>query len=182
MTGPLGLPQRAHALPHRSARQSRRGKWVRTWMARLDGVHPQVSSPVGDPRALSGHRHSKSLTQRVREKALEDVVMMNVDSNTLETPFDDVQALPPDVVSDTPFRPPAASGRRGAAPACSALPPCPPGVSAEAAAKEGRAGPRGRGVPSLPQSPGPALRGVPRCASLRPGELRGRRGRDSVGP
>ncbi|XP_032483905.1 DENN domain-containing protein 1C isoform X5 [Phocoena sinus] len=40
-----------------------------------------------------------SLVERVREKALEDVVMMNVDSNTLETPFDDVQALPPDVVS-----------------------------------------------------------------------------------
>ncbi|XP_030149118.1 DENN domain-containing protein 1C isoform X2 [Lynx canadensis] len=40
-----------------------------------------------------------SLAERVREKALEEVVMMNVDSNTLETPFDDVQALPPDVVS-----------------------------------------------------------------------------------
>ncbi|XP_047633295.1 DENN domain-containing protein 1C isoform X2 [Phacochoerus africanus] len=40
-----------------------------------------------------------SLAERVREKGLEDVVMMNVDSNTLETPFDDVQALPPDVVS-----------------------------------------------------------------------------------
>ncbi|KAI4569491.1 hypothetical protein MJT46_006785 [Ovis ammon polii x Ovis aries] len=42
---------------------------------------------------------SSKLSTRVREKALEDVVMMNVDSNTLETPFDDVQALPPDVVS-----------------------------------------------------------------------------------
>ncbi|XP_045058355.2 DENN domain-containing protein 1C isoform X7 [Desmodus rotundus] len=40
-----------------------------------------------------------SLTERVLEKGLEDVVMMNVDSNILETPFDDVQALPPDVVS-----------------------------------------------------------------------------------
>ncbi|XP_012501620.1 PREDICTED: DENN domain-containing protein 1C isoform X1 [Propithecus coquereli] len=40
-----------------------------------------------------------SLAEKVREKALEDIVMMNVDSNTLETPFDDVQALPPDVVS-----------------------------------------------------------------------------------
>ncbi|XP_006206412.1 DENN domain-containing protein 1C isoform X2 [Vicugna pacos] len=40
-----------------------------------------------------------SLAERVREKALEDVVMMNVDSNTLETPFDDVQELPPEVVS-----------------------------------------------------------------------------------
>ncbi|XP_012584798.1 PREDICTED: DENN domain-containing protein 1C isoform X2 [Condylura cristata] len=40
-----------------------------------------------------------SLAEKVREKALEDVVMMNVDSNTLETPFDDVRELPPDVVS-----------------------------------------------------------------------------------
>ncbi|XP_066201309.1 DENN domain-containing protein 1C isoform X1 [Saccopteryx leptura] len=40
-----------------------------------------------------------SLTERVLEQGLEDVVMMNVDSNILETPFDDVQALPPDVVS-----------------------------------------------------------------------------------
>ncbi|OBS74684.1 hypothetical protein A6R68_14762 [Neotoma lepida] len=42
---------------------------------------------------------------RVREKALEDVVVLNADSNTLETPFDDVQALPPDVVSATAFHP-----------------------------------------------------------------------------
>ncbi|KAM5237826.1 DENN domain-containing protein 1C [Ctenodactylus gundi] len=40
-----------------------------------------------------------SLAERVRDKTLEDVVVLNVDSNTLETPFDDVQALPPDVVS-----------------------------------------------------------------------------------
>ncbi|KAL1783738.1 tubulin beta-4A chain [Sigmodon hispidus] len=40
-----------------------------------------------------------SLAERVREKGLEDVVLLNADSNTLETPFDDVQALPPDVVS-----------------------------------------------------------------------------------
>lgn len=46
----------------------------------------------------------------MREKGLEDVVMMNVDSNTLETPFDDMQALPPEVVSITPYHPPAASG------------------------------------------------------------------------
>ncbi|KAF3829535.1 hypothetical protein GH733_003799 [Mirounga leonina] len=42
---------------------------------------------------------ASKLSTRVREKALEEVVVMNVDSNTLETPFDDVQALPPDVVS-----------------------------------------------------------------------------------
>ncbi|XP_065392199.1 DENN domain-containing protein 1C isoform X1 [Macaca fascicularis] len=40
-----------------------------------------------------------SLAERVREKALEDVVVLNVDANTLETTFNDVQALPPDVVS-----------------------------------------------------------------------------------
>lgn len=120
--------------------------------------------------------------QRVREKGLEDVVMMNVDSNTLETPFDDVQALPPDVVSVNPFHPPAASGRRGCTVACSVLPPCPPGVPAEAEAKEGRTGPRGRSVPSLPQSPGPALRGLPRCTCLQPGEQPGCGGRGPVGP
>lgn len=30
--------------------------------------------------------------------ALEDVVILNVDTNTLETPFDDLQSLPNDVV------------------------------------------------------------------------------------
>lgn len=30
--------------------------------------------------------------------ALDDVVILNVDSNTLETPFDDLQNLPNDVV------------------------------------------------------------------------------------
>ncbi|XP_016053474.1 PREDICTED: DENN domain-containing protein 1C [Miniopterus natalensis] len=40
-----------------------------------------------------------SLTERLLEKGLEDVVMMNVDTNILETPFDDVEALPPNVVS-----------------------------------------------------------------------------------
>ena len=109
--------------------------------------------------------------------------MMNVDSNTLETPFDDVQALPPDVVSVTPFSaPPRAWWRGGPTPTGSQLPPCPPGVPAEAAAKEGCPGARGRGVPSLPQSPGPALRGIPRCARLQAGEQRVGRGGGLVGP
>jgi hypothetical protein len=30
--------------------------------------------------------------------ALDDVVILNVDTNTLETPFDDLQSLPYDVV------------------------------------------------------------------------------------
>ncbi|XP_074059822.1 DENN domain-containing protein 1C isoform X3 [Macrotis lagotis] len=40
-----------------------------------------------------------SLLERVRNKALEDVVILNVDTNTLESPFHDVETLPPDVVS-----------------------------------------------------------------------------------
>ncbi|XP_065709631.2 DENN domain-containing protein 1A isoform X4 [Patagioenas fasciata] len=40
-----------------------------------------------------------SLMEKVRNMALEDVVILNVDTNTLETPFDDLQSLPNDVVS-----------------------------------------------------------------------------------
>ncbi|XP_040387241.1 DENN domain-containing protein 1A isoform X2 [Cygnus olor] len=40
-----------------------------------------------------------SLMEKVRSMALEDVVILNVDTNTLETPFDDLQSLPNDVVS-----------------------------------------------------------------------------------
>lgn len=36
--------------------------------------------------------------QRVRRLALDDVVVLNVDTNTLETPYDDLQSLPSDVV------------------------------------------------------------------------------------
>lgn len=36
--------------------------------------------------------------QRVRGRALEEVVILNVDSNTLETPFDDLKRIPSDVV------------------------------------------------------------------------------------
>lgn len=37
--------------------------------------------------------------QRVKNKSLEDVVMLNVDTNTLESPFNDLSSLPSDVVS-----------------------------------------------------------------------------------
>ncbi|XP_045063937.1 DENN domain-containing protein 1A-like isoform X2 [Coregonus clupeaformis] len=40
-----------------------------------------------------------SLMEKVRGMALDDVVVLNVDTNTLETPFDDLQSLPNDVVS-----------------------------------------------------------------------------------
>ncbi|XP_023986389.1 DENN domain-containing protein 1B isoform X6 [Physeter macrocephalus] len=40
-----------------------------------------------------------SLIERVKNKSLEDVVMLNVDTNTLESPFNDLSSLPSDVVS-----------------------------------------------------------------------------------
>ncbi|KAK1155659.1 DENN domain-containing protein 1A-like [Acipenser oxyrinchus oxyrinchus] len=40
-----------------------------------------------------------SLMEKVKSMALEDVIILNVDTNTLETPFDDLQSLPNDVVS-----------------------------------------------------------------------------------
>ncbi|XP_034531859.1 DENN domain-containing protein 1B isoform X2 [Notolabrus celidotus] len=39
-----------------------------------------------------------SLLERVRSRSLEDVVILNVDTNTLESPFDDLHNLPSDVV------------------------------------------------------------------------------------
>ncbi|XP_030877111.1 DENN domain-containing protein 1A-like [Leptonychotes weddellii] len=39
-----------------------------------------------------------SLMEKVRNMALDDVVILNVDTNTLETPFDDLQSLPNDVM------------------------------------------------------------------------------------
>lgn len=43
--------------------------------------------------------------QKVRNMALDDVVILNVDTNTLETPFDDLQSLPNDVVGNEPLGP-----------------------------------------------------------------------------
>ncbi|XP_076007505.1 DENN domain-containing protein 1B isoform X2 [Genypterus blacodes] len=40
-----------------------------------------------------------SLLERVRSRSLEDVVILNVDTNTLESPYDDLHSLPGDVVS-----------------------------------------------------------------------------------
>ncbi|XP_044045875.1 DENN domain-containing protein 1B isoform X2 [Siniperca chuatsi] len=39
-----------------------------------------------------------SLSERVRSRGLEEVVILNVDTNTLETPFDDLKRIPSDVV------------------------------------------------------------------------------------
>ncbi|XP_017538160.1 DENN domain-containing protein 1B isoform X1 [Pygocentrus nattereri] len=40
-----------------------------------------------------------SLIERVRSRALEDVVILNVDTNTMESPHDDLKKLPSDVVT-----------------------------------------------------------------------------------
>ncbi|XP_071322072.1 DENN domain-containing protein 1A isoform X7 [Trachinotus anak] len=45
-----------------------------------------------------------SLMEKVRGMALDDVVVLNVDTNTLETPYDDLQSLPNDVVSSLKSR------------------------------------------------------------------------------
>ncbi|XP_078018492.1 DENN domain-containing protein 1A isoform X4 [Epinephelus lanceolatus] len=45
-----------------------------------------------------------SLMEKVRGMALDDVVVLNVDTNTLDTPYDDLQSLPNDVVSSLKSR------------------------------------------------------------------------------
>ncbi|XP_054460189.1 DENN domain-containing protein 1B [Anoplopoma fimbria] len=40
-----------------------------------------------------------SLSEKVRSRGLEEVVILNVDTNTLETPFDDLKRIPSDVMS-----------------------------------------------------------------------------------
>ncbi|XP_029769558.1 DENN domain-containing protein 1B-like [Terrapene carolina triunguis] len=55
---------------------------------------PSRSAPM--PYLIGVH---SSLMERVRDKALEDVVIINIDTNTLESPFQDLENLPSDVVS-----------------------------------------------------------------------------------
>ncbi|XP_039194820.1 DENN domain-containing protein 1B-like isoform X2 [Crotalus tigris] len=45
-----------------------------------------------------------SLMESVRSKALEDVVILSIDSNTMESPFQDLENLPSDVVSLLKFQ------------------------------------------------------------------------------
>ena len=42
-----------------------------------------------------------SILQRVRKSELGELVVLNVDSNHIETPFDDLERLPPDIVKPT---------------------------------------------------------------------------------
>ncbi|XP_076845572.1 DENN domain-containing protein 1B [Brachyhypopomus gauderio] len=45
-----------------------------------------------------------SLTERLRSHALEDVVILNVDTNTMESPYDDLKKLPSEVVAALKMR------------------------------------------------------------------------------
>ncbi|XP_067846733.1 DENN domain-containing protein 1B isoform X1 [Heptranchias perlo] len=45
-----------------------------------------------------------SLMDKVKNKALEDVIILNVDTNTLETPFDDLHNLPSEVISSLKYK------------------------------------------------------------------------------
>ncbi|XP_016417093.1 DENN domain-containing protein 1B-like, partial [Sinocyclocheilus rhinocerous] len=45
-----------------------------------------------------------SLAERVRSRALEDVVILNVDTNTLESPYEDLKKIPADVVAGLKVR------------------------------------------------------------------------------
>ncbi|XP_078417857.1 DENN domain-containing protein 1B isoform X3 [Cetorhinus maximus] len=45
-----------------------------------------------------------SLMDKVKNKALEDVIILNVDTNTLETPFDDLHNLPSEVVASLKYK------------------------------------------------------------------------------
>ncbi|XP_078263854.1 DENN domain-containing protein 1B isoform X2 [Rhinoraja longicauda] len=45
-----------------------------------------------------------SLMEKVKSKALEDVIILNVDSNTLETPFEDLHNLPSEVVYSLKYK------------------------------------------------------------------------------
>ncbi|XP_051982652.1 DENN domain-containing protein 1B isoform X2 [Xyrauchen texanus] len=45
-----------------------------------------------------------SLAERVRSRALEDVVILNVDTNTLESPHDDLKKIPADVMAGLKVR------------------------------------------------------------------------------
>ncbi|CAM4465688.1 unnamed protein product [Leuciscus chuanchicus] len=45
-----------------------------------------------------------SLAERVKSRALEDVVILNVDTNTLESPYEDLKKIPADVVAGLKVR------------------------------------------------------------------------------
>uniref|UniRef100_A0A4W3GWX8 DENN domain-containing protein 1B-like n=1 Tax=Callorhinchus milii TaxID=7868 RepID=A0A4W3GWX8_CALMI len=54
-----------------------------------------------------------SLMEHVKSRALEEVVILNVDTNTLESPFNDLEKLPADVVSGLKMKLRKQSGTTG---------------------------------------------------------------------
>lgn len=89
--------------------------------------------------------------------ALDDVVLLNVDTNTLESPYDDLQSLPSDVVRDSCRE----ALRVGTLPdkrvVVTAVTSCPAGLLSEESSEEGFYNHRGRRGPSLPPQPGGAV-------------------------
>ncbi|KAH0628753.1 hypothetical protein JD844_010245 [Phrynosoma platyrhinos] len=75
-------------------------------------VHPvpDLSSPISLEFAyFIAPDHGKLPTipenvNRVRSKALEDVVILNIDTNTMESPFQDLESLPSDIISLLKFQ------------------------------------------------------------------------------
>lgn len=78
--------QRTHALLNWGSHQFIWGN-ITTLSMKHPGLWPQVTQ-------LSLFH----VWQKVRGRALDEVVILNVDSNTLETPFDDLKKIPSDVV------------------------------------------------------------------------------------
>lgn len=64
------------------------------------GVLRELSIDHNDCELISGFKLVICflLSQRVKSRSLEDVVILNVDMNTLESPSDDLRNLPSDVV------------------------------------------------------------------------------------
>lgn len=63
----------------------------------LTGFSPTTDQPN------RSYYDSMSAQQKVRSRGLEEVVILNVDTNTLETPFDDLKRIPSDVVINSLF-------------------------------------------------------------------------------
>uniref|UniRef100_A0A8C6QHD2 UDENN domain-containing protein n=1 Tax=Nannospalax galili TaxID=1026970 RepID=A0A8C6QHD2_NANGA len=69
-----------------------------TFEVYVEVAYPRTGGTLSDPEVQRQFPEDYS-DQKVRNMALDDVVILNVDTNTLETPFDDLQSLPNDVIS-----------------------------------------------------------------------------------
>lgn len=96
--------QCTHALPDRSPHQSVWGKLLNETVHGYSNATKPVSRPGLSQTKPQGWTNitsqcvSVSVKQKVRSRGLEEVVILNVDTNTLETPFEDLKRIPSDVV------------------------------------------------------------------------------------